>query len=337
MGDIPRLDRHQIEAILTRLGIPFVDKGGHLLVRSPFRNDAHPSMWIYYERGGYVVDYGGTFRGSVLRLFYTLTGKIVSKEMPELGIEDHDPHDLLWDRTGIGAYELDERRPKKRYGVLVEEARIVPVTNDAEAYRYCLSRGIDEHEIIEWEMTYARRCRIRNVDAPAPGTLLAKRLLIPIKEKGEVWSVECRDVTRRDDKKVIYPRGCSVNTLFDLDRLDRHKPLIVVEGLMDLMKVRRVYANSTCTFGIGVTSRQAKLLNEFDRVILLPDSDRGGDEFIVVVADLYERELWVARVPEKDPGESTLEHIGKSIAEARPVTELLIDRVELFVKEKLLW
>jgi DNA primase len=171
----------------------------------------------------------------------------------------------------------------------------------------------------------------------APGTLLSRRLLIPIKENGEVWSVECRDVTREDDKKVIYPRGCSVNTLFDLDRLDRHKPLVVVEGLMDLVKVRRVYENSTCTFGIGVTPRQVELLNGFDRVILLPDSDRGGDEFIVTVADQLERELWVARVPEKDPGESTPEHIGKSIDEARPVTELLIDKVGLFVKEKLLW
>jgi 5S rRNA maturation endonuclease (ribonuclease M5) len=270
-------------------------------------------------------------------MFYMLTGQIVSRDMPELGIEDHNPHDLLWDRSGVSAYESDERRSKKRYGVIMEEARIIPVTDDAEAYRYCLSRGIDEHLIADWNMSYARRARIRNVDAPAPGTLVSQRLLIPIYEHDEVWSIECRDITRKDGKKVIYPRGCSVNTLFELDKLDRHKTLVVVEGLMDLVKVRRVYANSTCTFGIGISRRQAELLNEFDKIILLPDSDEGGDTFITTVADLLENELWVCRVPEKDPGESNDDHIRAAIDGAKMAIELLIDKVDLFPSEKLLW
>ena len=118
-------------------------------------------------------------------------------------------------------------------------------------------------------------------------------------------------------------------------------PLVLVEGLMDLARVRKVYPNSSTTFGIQIGPNQARQINEFDRIIELGDSDKGGDLYTSSLADICEREIWSCRVPEKDPGDSTPEHILAAIDGARPLADILIERSGLFEiteeKEDLRW
>lgn len=329
MADI-QITEAQILGVFSYLGIGLQFKGNHWVAHSPFHKDDHASLWVYPS--GFVIDYSGTFRGSLFKFFHELTGRFIKDVLPDLGIGRSNGA-LSW---SIRSYATESASVEKKRGIIFSEERIIPVSEDVNAYRYCLSRGIDERLIEDWKITYAKRARVRGPSAPEPGKLITQRILIPIIENGEVWSIECRDVTRQDDKKVIYPPGCSVDTLFGIDSLDRKRPLVVVEGLMDLVKTQRAYSNSTCTFGIQVSKRQRALLNEFDRIILLPDSDEGGERFIEIMSELYHNELWVAHVPEKDPGDSTIETIGKSIDEARPLVEIQL-RKAFTPKEKLLW
>jgi DNA primase len=326
----------QQETILRYLGIAYQDKGDHYLCRSPLRADHNPDFVVYKDRA-FCVDYAGTYRGSLLRLFYKITGKLVKNAIPSLDFAE-DESEVSWGFSS--PREKEEKKEERRHGVVIEEASIVSVYDDADAYRYCLSRGVDEETIESWQVRYARRCRMHGVVDPkpgTPGTLFSHRILIPIVDAGETWSVEGRiirrDVDKKTVRKVLYPRGCSVDTLFGIDHLKRDEPLVVVEGLMDLVRVRKVHPNSTCTFGIQIAPNQARMLNDFSKVILMPDSDKGGDAFITLVADLLERELAVARVPEKDPGDSTPEHIKKALDEARPLSDLMVERSGIFQNE----
>lgn len=327
----------QQERILHYLGLSYEDKGDRFLCLSPFRSDHHPDLTIYKDRA-YVIDYAGNFRGSILKMFYVLTGKLAKDVVPDLGLEE--PSDTTeWNHVMIQGSNQSENHIERKHGVIIDEAAICSVYDDLNAYRYCISRGLDDTLIEKWNIKYAQRCRVRGVSAEAPGTLFLHRILIPITIAGTTWSIEGRMIrkTTNEEKhrvrKVLYPKGCSVDTLFQDDLLDRKSPLVVVEGLMDLARVRKVYSNSTCTFGIGLSPGQIKLLNSFNRVILLPDSDKGGDIFIDSLADALDRELYVARVPEKDPGESTSEHIQAAVEGARGFSDILLEKSRLFETE----
>jgi DNA primase len=112
----------------------------------------------------------------------------------------------------------------------------------------------------------------------------------------------------------------------------------VVEGIMDLVPVWKVHENVTCTFGIQLTHRQKKLLKEFPDVVLMPDSDDGGERFIDIMDSFYEKEFFIAKVPEKDPGGSTEAHIVLALKNRRPVTQYLLEVTgELPTRERLLW
>jgi DNA primase len=120
-------------------------------------------------------------------------------------------------------------------------------------------------------------------------------MMIPIYEKGKLISFEARDIYDKqhweekikkagknpDDysyKKVLYPKSSSVNTLYQLDELNKNEKLYVVEGLMDVISLRTnaFFANSTCTFGATITERQFYLLSQFKEIWLIPNNDGPG-------------------------------------------------------------
>ena len=86
------------------------------------------------------------------------------------------------------------------------------------------------------------------------------------------------DVEKIAYKKVLYPKLSSVNTLYDLDVLDRSKTLYAVEGLMDLIALRTCgeFKNSTAYFGNQLTQRQLFLFDRFSRIVVIPDRDKAG-------------------------------------------------------------
>jgi DNA primase len=141
------------------------------------------------------------------------------------------------------------------------------------------------------------------------GTVYRKRLLLPIYDNGNLISIEGRDVTSKQSTKVLYPKDSSVNTLYDLDKLDDSKPIYVVEGLLDLAVLRTdpFFANSTAIFGAQVTRRQMWLLNQFDSIILIPDNDKAGRNTTRKMIEELDRPFQILDVPKlqdiKDVGD----------------------------------
>ena len=147
----------------------------------------------------------------------------------------------------------------------------IPVRRSRECTSYLRKRGITFEVAEQMQMAYMESGYINK-------SVYRKRLLIPIYEKGELISVEGRDISGRQSTKVLYPKNSTVNTLYGLDTLDDSQPLYVVEGLLDLAVLRTDphFANSTAIFGAQVTRRQVWLLNQFPQIILIPDNDKAG-------------------------------------------------------------
>jgi DNA primase len=168
---------------------------------------------------------------------------------------------------------------------------------------YLLNRGITLEIAREFKMRYMEKGFIN-------GTPFSKRLLIPVIEQTHTLAYEGRDVTGLSLKKVLYPAGSSVNTLYDIDNLKRDEPLYVVEGLMDLAILRQdpYFKNSTSLFGSNPTRRKAALLSDFKQIVWIPDNDKAGYDSVTgysEMIDLTKTKISILRVPSfcKDVGD----------------------------------
>lgn len=335
----PVISEIGLRDILVTLGATKIrDNGTHYLFSSPFRTDKNPSM-ACYKNSAHCIDFGGSFRGSVFKLCWAMTGHNLFDFFEVAGSDSEDKIDSFFKR--------DRPKPLPEYYNKPETAEFqaapeVIVKSDVEVLgeinydftsnpqvkAYCESRGIEADFWDHFKMGWTRICY-------ANTTRFMDRVLIPVTHNQRMVSLEGRDFTGDQLPKVLYPKGGSVSTLFNLDKLDRSKPLIVTEGIMDTVKVwKHVNQNVTATFGIQLTPNQQQLLQEFDKVILFPDGDEGGVRFIRNFDAFYPKEFQVAMINGKDPGEATVPEIKKALQDSESITDYLIDRAGLFEPAK---
>jgi len=167
--------------------------------------------------------------------------------------------------------------------VTIEVDGMLSRLND-QCLNYLTGRGIEYSVARSFNMKYLDRGLVN-------GTPFSNRLMIPVYEAGKLLSYEGRDVTGKSNKKVLYPSGSSVNTLFDIDNLDKNKPLYIVEGLMDLAILRSddYFKNSTSIFGSSPTRRKALLMNQFKEIVWIPDNDRAGHESVEKYSEMIDQ------------------------------------------------
>lgn len=255
-------------------------------VHCPFHEDKTPSLFIHIRDGVYKC-FSCQRQGSIESLFHDVTGESLYKAF---NIKYNEFNEFALRQQGDSKPQnLDEL---DKTIIITIEGTISPILASHEAIRYLRNRGISLDVANAMNFRYADKVYINK-------TLFENRLLIPIYEKGRMISVEGRDVSRKSPVKVLYPKNSSVNTLFELDKLDKQKPLYVVEGLMDLALLRayKEFENSTAIFGASLTQRQIYLLQKFDEVIYIPDNDRAGESTIKAFKENKMNNVRILRIP----------------------------------------
>jgi len=258
---------------------------GDVAVHCPFHKDNTPSMYIHLGNGIFHC-FSCRRQGSIESLFRELTGTSLYKT---LGISVNEFTGFSFKPQVLPEENLDNLNKSI---VLIIEGELTPIESSPKALGYLRKRGISIKVANDMNFKYAEKSYINK-------TLFEKRLVIPIYEKGSLIAVEGRDISGQSDKKVIYPKGSSVNTLYDLDNLDTTQPLYATEGLMDLALLREYpeFKNSTAIFGAAVTRRQLHLLEKFDTVIYIPDNDKAGDSTLQTFKQHKMRNIKVLRLP----------------------------------------
>lgn len=293
----PKPDNRTLaKEVISRLRIKIegsLDRSEEWKCHCPFHKDRTPSMFVNPDKFIYHC-FACHQAGSLYSLYHQITGGSLNKD---LGIAF----------DAFSTFSLTPRYEEPDYTKLDESIAIsiqgqpVSVLESPLAIKYLRKRGISIAIAQQMGMQFLETGKIN-------GTYFENRIIIPIKEEGKIISMEGRDVTGSAERKVLYPRGSSVATLYDIDNLQKNAPLYVVEGLMDLAVLRsdEYFKNSTALFGASISRRQLFLLEQFDDVVIIPDADEAGKKSIQRLKEGLKKPFKILEVPKlgiKDVGD----------------------------------
>lgn len=279
----------------------------NLMISCPIHGvDKNPSFGINLDKG-ICHCFSCGYSGSIENLYRTLTGQSLLKT---LGINS-DPFSSYavssYSKPLRFSFYEDEDFSLKNVYINYDSKKLIPYFRNKECKNYVSLRGINPSIAKQAKLLYCKEERIN-------GTLFKNRLIIPIYENHKLISFEGRRINPQDpDPKVLYPKNCTVNTLYDIDNLDRNQPLYACEGLMDLFVLRGCdyFKNSTSIFGANITKRQLDLFSSFLKgVIYIADSDKAGDKTLGALKNSKLKNLYslplpksINNIPIKDIGD----------------------------------
>ena len=245
------------------------------MVSCPFHRDKTPSFSVRVL-DGVAHCFSCGWGGHLAKAYHEKFGHTVETDMGES--VEHFRNPLKRARAASLSYD-DPPFVDLRF-----DGETVPVERSKTALEYLERRKARVEPLAEMNAFYC--VTGGTVAADGVKTSFRDRLCVPVYEysrgKRLLLSIEGRacSLPRGDAsfKKVLYPHGSSVNTLFESWKLRVDEPLYVVEGLMDLAALREAagFENSTAVFGASVTSRQAYLLSRYD-VYYVQDADAAGE------------------------------------------------------------
>jgi len=291
-----------------------VDSGiRNIPVHCPFHSDRKASMFVNIEEGVFKC-FQCHRGGSIESLFKELTGESLYKT---LGIS-YDEFSAYAQRTS--APTIDFENMDRDIKLTITGGELTHYSASMLCRNYMRKRSIPSRIAEQMQFRVAEKLYINR-------TLFKDRLLIPIYEKDNLVSVEGRDMLGTQTPKVLYPKGSSVNTLYDIDKLDYDAPVYVVEGLMDLALLRCYpeFSNSTSIFGSSLTERQSYHLKKFPKVIFIPDNDAAGMDTLEIAKKRGMSNAYYLRIPEII-NEVTIKDVGDVVNKAHLRLDELIKR-----------
>lgn len=263
----------QYKQVISILGL-HAPKGingrNSIFVICPFHKEKTASMSISLSKGIFKC-FGCGESGTINALSYRLTRKNIRQL---LKIDKNQWGDYQKVREEENVKPIIERTEENSF---VDIRGIYkPYFYFSEAIQYLRGRGIEDRVATSMNICYTK-------EMYANGQLFKNRIIIPITDStGRLVSIEGRSIIPGIKPKVIYPFD-TVKTIYEHYKLDKTKPLYLVEGLMDLAVLRSDprFSNSSVIFGSNISPYQVNILNSFSEVILIPDNDEAGSKSIV--------------------------------------------------------
>lgn len=317
-----------IPSILEECGCRDIrDMGNRWQARSPWHKDTSPSFYMFKDTLFWEDPSVGE-RGGIDWLVKKQLGIPFSKYLDVDPKKEYEKAFFNFKTESPRTFERLETYDPENYELIIEGTGIdYKLSNHPEALEYARSRFMTDEFIRFFHVGFSKNSKIYlrrkgTQEVSEIKKVFTNRLCIPIIEDGVIVSVEGRDITRHQKEKCIYPAslgrigGSSYRSLFNIDNLDRTKPLIVCEGIMDTIRIwEYITKNVTCTYGSAIKTRQKEVLKEFEDIIIFSDSDRGGLTAIEAMTKFYPKDFRVAQLPSGDPGdeENSVEMLREAI------------------------
>lgn len=239
--------------------------GDWIKLKCPFHNDKTPSFYMDSSTGGWICFVCGT---GGWRKFLELTG-----------FEDDGINNQL-----VGIVEpVDWNRYKSRLYIKEDENEYcAPVPEGLEL----LEESNSEHKkFIDY--LYSRDlidiiggvfCSRAKKDFNY-GLKYRNRILIPVYnlEGDKILWFEGRYIGNNKKQKYYRPVGVNKNKiLFNYSNIKDSDTVIVVEGILDCLKLISYGEKVVCSFGSHLSDEQIGLLSGFDEVVICLDMDKAG-------------------------------------------------------------
>ncbi len=234
----------------------------------PFHDEKNASMFINMDKGIYHC-FSCRRKGTINSLSKELTGKSIYKLL-DVRYDEFKEYSKPRFKVNEDFDTVPDIKIKESdFGL----ARQSALPNTKRINAFLRRRGLTRNVANKFNMFVPQGTVYYN------GTSYRDRICIPILEAGRLLSIEGRALDTSNPLKVIYPKGSTVSTLFEYEKLNKNKRLWIVEGLMDLAFLRQdpYFENSTCIFGVNITSRQQYLLKKFSEVVYIRENDLAGE------------------------------------------------------------
>lgn len=318
----PILDVVDIHTLIRMLNLDMKEHSSYFMGLCPFHQEKSPSFSI--KKSGFYRCFSCGETGSINKLVFHLTGKSIYKF---LNIQD----------VTSFHFESSLKQKKDRTQVKIKpievKGQLFEISEDKDASDYLRSRNIPQEFIDYFDIKFARYCEVND-------TKFTKRIMIPIYQEGRLTGYEGRAINKINKPKVLYAKGTSVSSLFNIDNLDREKPLYICEGTFDIALIHtHISENTTHIFGAAISNQQKQLLSEFKEIIVFLDNDEAGEKVALQIDEFYPREFIIAKsdISGQDPGDLSLEEIKTYLSNAKPSIEYFLEKSKLFEEEKLEW
>jgi DNA primase len=304
--------------LLISSGVRFSDKGDYYSIFCPFHQNTKTASAVLYKDRWLFKCFGCGTTFSFVKLYEALKNK-------------------SWDEQGsfnmVPVPVRDTMTDDARRTFAIEEGRITSVYDNAKALAYCRSRSVDDSFMQFFKLQATDLCKFKKADKDDPVTIWQDRLLIPINFNDQPYNLEGRDYTRKQIPKCLYPKYCKMDICFNQENLDKSKPLIVCEGIMDIHKIwSAIDKNVTCTFGMSVSGGQRKFLKDAKNIILFIDDDEAGHKSVGIFESFMNSDFRVAIVPGTDPGGATLTQLNEALSKTTLWVNFLMEEAKLFDK-----
>jgi DNA primase len=320
----PILQHVDVKTIIAMLGLKLKCHGHYWQGCCPLHNSDSDTSFSIHE-DGYYTCFSHCGSGSINNLVFHLTGKNIYRFLDIKDVDSFIFKSIL--------KKEDKRRDSFEVKNIEVKGNLFDVIGNQEVLDYLEKKRVPLDFVDFFRVKYALNAEINT-------TPYRNRLVIPIYEDGKIISYEGKDFTGKDSKKVIYNKGSNVSTLFNIDNLDRDKPLIVCEGILKIAEIwTYITPNVTATFGAQISNKQKELLNEFKEIIVFADNDSAGLSMISQFDEFYNKEFWIAIPIEegKDPGDLTVEEKEECFKNKKRSVEYFLDKSQLFDEEKINW
>jgi hypothetical protein len=304
--------------LLLSSGIRFSDKGDYYSIFCPFHQNTKTASAALYKDRWLFKCFGCDTVYSFAKLYEELKGK-------------------PWDEHGsfsmVPVSRKDTMPELSRRAFSITEGRITSVYDNAKALAYCRDRGVSDEFMQFFNFQASDLCKFEKDDGEDKAVVWEDRLLIPVTLNDEPYNLEGRDYTRKQIPKCLYPKHCKMDICFNQGNLDRSKPLIVCEGIMDIHRIwSDINKNVTCTFGISLSDGQKDFLKDATNVILFIDDDEAGHKSVSIFEKFMNHDFKVAVVSGTDPGGADLNQLNTALSKAVSWVDFIMEDVKLFDK-----
>jgi hypothetical protein len=229
-----------------------------IIFRSPFSNKSSHLIYMNLEKGVFQDFHGDIPSGSVI---YFIAEYL---DIPRTQVLSHllENYSLGEEKKFIPAQETESEDLK---GVLESVLWLkdkLGIFGNA-SMKYLKKRKIPQTYLDEWGYFISGRYE--------------RRIFIPFYEEGKLVYFLARSIDKNEKLRYYNPKGInSKDYLFNYDRIEEGKPLVICEGVFDAASVSNFSSTAILSADISVKQVKKIISKNISEIIIVPDNDETG-------------------------------------------------------------
>ena len=308
-----------VSDILDDLGLTYRTIGNNYLVNCWHHPENKPSMSIKKDTGVFHCFSCGSSGNlyTILKDHLNITGIDALQYLAQYS--DVRMNDA---EGRIRQFKEDVLNPRNKDKVLKRRIVEMPRYKPIRLHSYLIKRGFVASEISQWKMGEVDFVQTNEQFLGYGGWII-----IPIYQNGKLRNYFLRSPF---SNKKLYGKYSVKDVIFGYDTAkDFSKPVYIVEGIFDMIKLRRTGVQVVASLTNKIYEEKFKLLKQYSKIIIVPDNDEPGFRLAFDALTFLNNNIPVSvcKIPgnKKDTGDCTQEELEQTISHEYDIVEYIME------------